>query len=163
MTWGAFSYPILFILTDLTTRLIGPRLARQVVMISLLPGLINSAIIATVYANGEYILPLRIAVASLTSYAVGQVLDITVFQRLRAQGGWWLAPAVSITCASVVDTAIFFFVAFYQCADPVLSANWPEIAVMDLFVKLNVNWIGVVPLYGLVLGTLLRKRALLVQ
>ena len=160
-TWAAFCYPLLFVLTDLTTRLLGPTLARQVVLASMLPGLLNSYIIATLFAKGQYqglaslltlhSLAFRIAVGSFLAYVVGQMLDIMVFQRYRQKASWWIAPAISITIASIVDTFIFFSVAFYQCSDPFLSAHWVEIAWVDLIVKLLVNVVGVVPLYGLAL------------
>jgi len=168
-TWGAFCYPLLFVLTDLTTRLLGAHAARQVVFISMVPGLVISYLIAALFTDGHFqgvmslmipqILPMRIAFASFMAYFVGQMLDITVFQRFRQNSTWWLAPAVSITLASIVDTIIFFSIAFFHCNDPVLSEHWVEIAFVDWTVKLIVNVLGVVPLYGVVLQAVMKKNS----
>ena len=101
LTWGAITYPFSFLVTDLTTRLQGPERARRVVWVGFALAVLLSIWLATP----------RIALASGTAFLAGQLLDIQVFQRLRA-GSWWRAPLVSSTAGSVVDTALFFSLAF---------------------------------------------------
>jgi queuosine precursor transporter len=168
-TWGAFSYPAIFILTDLTVRLSNARYARTVIFRCMIPGLILSYLIASYIeaSNGLestliHIMPLRIACACCVAYVVGQVLDVTVFQRYRNQSGWWIAPILSSTVGNIVDTVLFFVIAFYHCSNPFLSQHWPEIASMDLLFKLVISWFTFIPLYGLILNLIglnsLKKR-----
>ncbi|KTD57694.1 7-cyano-7-deazaguanine/7-aminomethyl-7-deazaguanine transporter [Legionella shakespearei] len=161
-TWGAFTYPAIFILTDLTTRIANASKARQIILISMFPGLIFSYLVASSIEAGNNLnfstilvlhpMPLRIAVACFIAYAAGQLLDISVFQRYRNQSSWWLAPALSTTIGNIVDTVLFFAIAFYHCSNPFLSQHWPEIAMVDIFFKITISLIAFVPLYGLVLN-----------
>ncbi len=163
-TWGAFTYPILFILTDLTVRLTNAKRARKIIYFSMVPGLISSYFISCyielVHTEGLHFfttihtVPLRIALASFTAYAAGQLLDIKVFQRYRRDATWWVAPSLSTTVGNLMDTALFFFIAFYQSSNVFLSQNWPEIALVDMFFKVAVSLLAFVPLYGLVLNWL---------
>ncbi len=160
-TWGAFSYPAIFILTDLTTRMLGTSVARIVIFRSMLPALLISYLL-TSYIEGPglaswhsiHLSPLRIALACFTAYAIGQLLDIHVFQRYRNNSNWWVAPALSSTVGNLVDTLFFFFIAFYHSNNPFLSAHWPEIAIVDMFFKICISFIGFVPIYGMVLNEL---------
>lgn len=120
LTWGAITYPVSFLVTDLTTRLQGPGRARAVVVVGFVLAVLLSIGLATP----------RIALASGTAFLVGQLLDIAVFQRLR-RGSWWKAPLVSSTSGSVLDTAIFFSLAFAGTGLP-----WLTLALGDLGVKL---------------------------
>ncbi len=160
-TYGAFTYPAIFILTDLTTRLLGPQAARAVVFRSMLPGLIISYLIASFIEGadaeslyGIHLIPLRIACACFTAYVVGQLLDVLVFQRYRKHEAWWLAPALSSTVGNLVDTILFFSIAFYHCSHPFLSQHWPEIAAVDIGFKVLISLVGFVPIYGVLLITL---------
>lgn len=162
-TWGAFSYPAIFILTDLTTRITNARKARQIILLSMFPGLLFSYLVASFIEAGNNLsfssilalhpMPLRISLACFMAYAAGQLLDIAVFQRYRNQSSWWLAPALSTTIGNIVDTVLFFAIAFYHCSNPFLSQHWPEIAMVDIFFKITISLIAFVPLYGLVLNT----------
>ncbi len=165
-TWGAFTYPAIFILTDLTTRLASAQEARAIVYRSMFPGLIISYCVASyIEASGlslsdlfsVHVMPLRIALACFCAYVVGQVLDIFVFQRYRANSSWWLAPLMSTTVGNIVDTVIFFAIAFYHCSNPFLSQHWTEIAVVDMFFKFSISLIAFVPIYGIVLRIMKRK------
>lgn len=129
LTWGAFTYPFSFLVTDLTTRLQGPQRARKVVWIGFALAVLLSLWLATP----------RIALASGTAFLAGQLLDIAVFQRLRA-GSWWRAPLVSSTAGSIVDTALFFSLAFVGTGLP-----WITLALGDLGVKLLMALLALAP------------------
>lgn len=120
LTWGAFTYPFAFLVTDLTNRLLGTQRARQVVYAGFALGVLLSIYLATP----------RIAAASGSAFLVGQLLDITVFNRLRSLS-WWKAPLFASALGSVIDTALFFSLAF---ADT--DVNWLTLAAGDLCVKL---------------------------
>lgn len=158
-TWGAFTYPAIFILTDLTTRLSTANIARQIIVLSMIPGLVISYLISSlVDSTGSWhdlltihIIPLRIALASFIAYAVGQLLDISVFQRYRQNANWWLAPILSSSTGNLIDTLLFFFIAFYHCSNPFLSQHWPEIATVDVLFKIAISLIAFVPIYGFIL------------
>jgi uncharacterized PurR-regulated membrane protein YhhQ (DUF165 family) len=129
LTWGAISYPFSFLITDITTRLQGPVPARRAVWAGFALAVLVSAWLATP----------RIAVASGTAFLVGQLLDIRLFQRLRA-GSWWRAPLASSVLGSVVDTAIFFSLAFAGTGLP-----WLTLAAGDLGVKLVMALLALAP------------------
>ncbi len=123
-TWGAFSYPLAFLITDLTNRTFGPRRARTVVFIGFTFAVVFSVLAPKVlFALGLFPFELstsrlaRIAVASGGAFLTAQLLDVVVFDQLRA-GRWWRAPLVSSVIGSVVDTTLFFSLAF----DPALVA-----------------------------------------
>jgi uncharacterized PurR-regulated membrane protein YhhQ (DUF165 family) len=101
LTWGAFSYPFAFLVTDLTNRRFGPAIARRVVIVGFIVGALVSVYLATP----------RVATASCTAFLVGQLLDIAVFSRLR-RGIWWKGPLAASLCGSAIDTLIFFSLAF---------------------------------------------------
>src|SRR3546814_11421603 len=101
LTWGAFTYPAAFLVTDLTNRTLGPTAARRVIYAGFALAVVLSIWLATP----------RIAIASGTAFLVAQLLDVAIFNRLRA-GAWWRAPLVSSAIGSVVDTALFFSIAF---------------------------------------------------
>jgi hypothetical protein len=138
LTWGALTYPFSFLVTDLTTRLQGPERARRVVWIGFALAVLLSTWLATP----------RIALASGSAFLAGQLLDIQLFQRLRA-GSWWRAPLASSTLGSVVDTAIFFSLAFAGTGLP-----WVTLALGDLAVKLLMAVLALAP-FRAVLGLVL--------
>lgn len=167
-TWGAFLYPLIFIITDLTVRLYGSRSARRVVFKAMLPALGISYVCAAMINSHSFKwegltasltsinwLALRIALASFSAYCLGQLLDILVFSRLRQDKRWWLAPMGSSLIGNAFDTLVFFFIAFYHCSVPALANNWLEIAMVDLFFKCVIAIICFVPLYGAILNSLM--------
>ena len=161
-TWGAFSYPLIFILTDLTTRIYGAKQARKIVFVSMLPGLLLSYLVSSYFdAKASmfslHIMPLRIACACFLAYLVGQLLDILVFQKFRENARWWVAPALSTIVGNFVDTSLFFSVAFYNCADLFLSMHWSEIALVDMSFKVLISLFAFVPVYGVLLNGLVRR------
>ena len=129
LTWGAITYPFSFLVTDVTTRLQGPDRARRVVWVGFALAVLLSVWLATP----------RIALASGTAFLAGQLLDIRVFQRLRA-GSWWRAPLFSSTMGSAIDTAIFFSLAFAGTDLP-----WVTLALGDLGVKLLLAVLALAP------------------
>ncbi|MBL7481513.1 7-cyano-7-deazaguanine/7-aminomethyl-7-deazaguanine transporter [Legionella bononiensis] len=158
-TWGAFTYPAIFILTDLTTRISSATTARNIIFRSMIPGLVISYSVASYLETQNWndffvlhLMPLRIAFACFIAYVVGQLLDIFVFQRYRANSSWWLAPTLSTTVGNFIDTILFFAIAFYHSSNPFLNQHWPEIAVIDIIFKILISLIAFVPLYGLILN-----------
>jgi uncharacterized PurR-regulated membrane protein YhhQ (DUF165 family) len=129
ITWGAFTYPATFLVTDLTNRRHGPVVARRVIYLGFAVGVALSAILATP----------RIAIASGTAFLVAQLLDVTVFNWLRRQS-WWRAPLFASLLGSVVDTAVFFSIAFAGTTVP-----WDLLAASDLIVKLLYAVFALIP------------------
>ena len=119
LTWGAFSYPLVFLVTDLTNRTMGPAAARRVAWIGF----------ALAVAVSLALAPWRIALASGSAFILAQVLDIALFNRLRRLS-WWKAPLLGSLAASVVDTAVFFYLAFAGS-----EMDWTLLAAGDLAVK----------------------------
>lgn len=101
LTWGAFTYPVAFLVTDLANRRFGPAAARRVVFVGFLIAVALSVVLATP----------RIAIASGTAFLAAQLLDVAIFDRLRRQA-WWHAPLISSLVGSVLDTVLFFSIAF---------------------------------------------------
>lgn len=165
-TWGAFSFPFIFLATDLTVRTFGKITARKIIFFAMGPALVFSYLIGVLFQQGSFqgadaLLSLntfvgRIAAASFMAYALGQLLDIHIFDRLRQAARWWVAPAVSTIFGNLADTAAFFSIAFYQSPDPFMAANWPEIAAVDYASKLLISLLLFVPAYGVALGWLQR-------
>lgn len=152
LTWGAFTYPIAFLVNDLTNRRFGPAVARQVVYVGFALAVVLSVWLATP----------RIALASGTAFLFGQLLDIGVFNRLRRLS-WWQAPLAGSLFGSAVDTALFFSLAFAGDADmsfPVTYAStgitvplWVGLAYFDFLVKLACALLALLP-YGALMGWL---------
>ena len=119
LTWGAFSYPLVFLVTDLTNRALGPAAAQRVAWMGFAVAVLVSLALA----------PWRIALASGAAFIVAQTMDILVFNRWR-QASWWKAPLWGSLVASVVDTAVFFFLAFAGS-----EMDWLMLTGGDLAVK----------------------------
>ena len=119
LTWGAFTFPVAFLVTDLTNRAVGAKAARRVAWVGFM--------IAVVVSLG--LAPWRIAVASGIAFIIGQLLDIVAFNRLRTMS-WWKAPFIGSLVASVIDTGLFFFLAFAGT-----DLDWRMLAAGDLGVK----------------------------
>ncbi len=142
LTWGAFSYPVAYFVTDVCNRVAGPALARRVAWIGFGVGLVLSGLMA----------PWRIALASGTAFIVSQLLDVAVFNRLR-QASWWKAPFFGSAAASVIDTAIFFSLAFAGT-----DFSWVHLAVGDLGVKLFMA-AALLPPYRILINALMKPSA----
>ncbi|MEM7488102.1 MAG: queuosine precursor transporter, partial [Pseudomonadota bacterium] len=111
LTWGAFSYPLAFLVTDVTNRLYGTEKARKVVLAGFAVGLVCSLIGTQIMGEFGPLVTLRIALASGTAFLVAQLIDLGVFSTLRNRA-WWVAPLTSSVVGSIVDTALFFTIAF---------------------------------------------------
>jgi uncharacterized integral membrane protein (TIGR00697 family) len=181
LTWGAFTYPLAFLVTDVMNRVYGPSAARKVVFSGLVVGIICSLIGSQIMLQGDgYEYPavaLRIAIGSATAFLIAQLLDIVVFHRLR-EGSWWKAPLGSTLVGSTVDTVIFFSIAFAaffnglnasaaeevmwaQDAAPFLLTGpdmplWVTLAVADWGVKLTIALLALAPFRIIVTRMLLR-------
>ncbi|MBZ9538089.1 7-cyano-7-deazaguanine/7-aminomethyl-7-deazaguanine transporter [Modicisalibacter tunisiensis] len=166
-TWGAFSFPFIFLATDLTVRLFGKTSARRIIARVMLPALVISYLLSVLFEKGEFrslaalgtfnLFVARIALASFMAYVIGQLLDIQVFDRLRRSARWWVAPAVSTLFGNLADTFAFFAIAFHHGPDAFMASHWVEIAWVDYAVKLTISLLLFLPMYGLLLGVLTRR------
>ncbi|WP_330926121.1 7-cyano-7-deazaguanine/7-aminomethyl-7-deazaguanine transporter [Candidatus Sororendozoicomonas aggregata] len=166
-TWGTFSFPLVYLATDLTVRLYGAPLARRVIACVMVPALIFSYGISVLFQQGVYqgvealavfnLFVARIAFASFSAYLTGQLLDVTVMNRLRRLKQWWVAPAMSTIAGNALDTAAFYSVAFYQSTDAFMANNWVEIGLLDYGFKLIACLFLSLPLYGVLLSYLERR------
>jgi uncharacterized PurR-regulated membrane protein YhhQ (DUF165 family) len=129
LTWGAFTYPFAFLVNDLTNRWFGPAVTRRVVYVGFVVGVLLSLVLSDP----------RIAVASGTAFLVAQLIDVSVFNRLRA-GAWWRAPLAASTVGSAIDTVLFFSIAFAGTDVP-----WMTLALGDFAVKMAVALAALVP------------------
>ena len=165
-TWGAFTFPFIFLATDLTIRVFGAGMAKRIIAQVMLPALLISYMLSVVFFEGTYqglaglaefnIFVGRIALASFLAYLCGQALDILVFNRLRQLKTWWIAPVSSTVFGNLLDTIVFFSVAFYQSSDAFMATHWVEIAAVDYSFKLLISLIIFLPLYGIILTKLAR-------
>lgn len=148
LTWGAIIYPVSFLVTDLTNRRYGVGVARRLVIAGFVVAVALSAVLATP----------RIALASGTAFLVGQLLDVTVFNRLRRLS-WWRAPLIASFAGSVIDTALFFSLAFagVEAMSAIIptvvgpAPLWVNLAIWDGIVKIAVALLALIP-YGALLG-----------
>lgn len=170
LTWGAFTYPFAFLITDLMNRLYGPSAARKVIFSGFIAGIICSLIGTQIMLQGDgytyAAVALRVAVGSAAAFLIAQLVDVFVFNRLR-DGNWWKAPLASSVIGSALDTAIFFTIAFSQSIQwfgensnmeinwawtsvPLLTFGpdtplWVSLAIADWGVKLALSLIALIP------------------
>lgn len=164
LTWGAFTYPIAFLITDVMNRVYGAGPARRVVFAGFVVGVICSLIGTQIIGEFGPLVTLRIALGSGLAFLTAQLLDVSIFSALR-EGKWWRAPLASTLVGSSVDTAIFFTIAFSGALTwiepgndvswagemlPLLGAGpmaplWVSLAVADWLVKLSLALLALVP------------------
>ena len=173
LTWGAFTYPFAFLVTDVMNRVYGPAAARRVIFAGFVVGVACSLIGSQIMLQGdgfEYpAVTLRIALGSGTAFLIAQMMDVAVFDRLRT-GRWWRAPLVSTLIGSSLDTAIFFSIAFagqlafLESGNDVSWANeavpllglgataplWVSLALADWGVKLALSLVALLPFKAIV-------------
>ena len=137
LTYGAFSYPVAFLITDLANRSYGKLIARKIVYIGFFIGVIFTLIFSTNFAD---LISLRIAIGSGTAFLVAQLLDVQIFDKLRKNKIWFVAPLISSIIGSTIDTFIFFSVSFYNT-----GISWVTLAFGDLIVKLLVALVMLIP------------------
>ena len=166
-TWGAFSFPFIFLTTDLTVRIFGASLARKIIFCVMIPALILSYLASVLFVEGQFvglaglqtldIFVARIALASFIAYVAGQLLDISVFNRLRQNARWWVAPAASTIIGNAIDTLLFFSIAFYQSPDEFMAAHWQQLALTDYAWKIAASLFFFLPAYGVLLRYLTKR------
>jgi queuosine precursor transporter len=166
-TWGAFTFPFIFLTTDLTIRIYGASLARKIIFVVMIPALLFSYLISVLFFETHWVglsaltefnsFVFRIALASFAAYLVGQLMDITVFNYLRKNKSWWVAPTASAIFGNGIDTIVFFAIAFYQSNDEFMANHWTEISLMDYSFKILICGLFFLPLYGVILNFILKK------
>ena len=136
LTYGAFSYPVAFLITDLANKFYGKFVARKIVYFGFFIGIIFTLLFSTDFAD---LISIRIAIGSGIAFITAQLLDIQIFDRLRKKE-WFIAPLTSSVIGSIVDTFLFFSISFYATGVP-----WVTLSLGDLAVKLFVSLIMLVP------------------
>tara|TARA_B110001452_G_scaffold256885_1_gene250626 strand:+ start:193 stop:714 length:522 start_codon:yes stop_codon:yes gene_type:complete len=144
LTYGAFSYPVAFLITDLANRSYGKIIARKVVYVGFFIGIVFTLFFSTNFAD---LISVRIAIGSGTAFMVAQLLDVQIFDYLR-QMKWFVAPLTSSLIGSTVDTFLFFSISFYATGIP-----WFTLSLGDLAVKIFVALLMLIP-FRLLLRTL---------
>ncbi len=144
LTYGAFSYPIAFLITDLANRSYGKLVARKIVYIGFAIGISFTLIFSTNFAD---LISVRIAIGSGTAFLVAQLLDVQIFDQLRKRK-WFIAPLTSSLIGSTIDTFLFFSISFYATGIP-----WVTLSLGDLAVKILVALVMLIP-FRILLGTL---------
>jgi len=164
LTWGAFTYPLAFLVTDIMNRAYGAQAARRVVFAGFIVGVICSLIGTQIMGEFGPLVTLRIAVGSGIAFLTAQLLDVAIFSALR-DGKWWRAPLASTLIGSTVDTALFFTIAFSASLTFMEPANdvswagevlpilgmgpaaplWVSLAIADWTVKLSLALIALIP------------------
>ena len=144
LTYGAFSYPIAFLITDLANRSYGKLVARKIVYIGFAIGISFTLIFSTNFAD---LISVRIAIGSGTAFLVAQLLDVQIFDQLRKKK-WFVAPLTSSLIGSTIDTFLFFSISFYATGIP-----WVTLSLGDLAVKILVALVMLIP-FRILLGTL---------
>lgn len=172
LTWGALTYPVAFLVTDLTNRIYGAAAARRVVLVGFVVGILCSLIGSQIVGEFGPLVTLRIALGSGAAFLAAQLTDIAIFNRLRA-GSWWRAPLISTLFSSTLDTVIFFTIAFSASLAFIEPANdvswagevlpilgfgpaaplWISLAVADWMVKLTLAAVALVP-FRIIVGKL---------
>ena len=143
LTYGAFSYPIAFLITDLANRSYGKVAARKIVYLGFVIGIIFTLFFSTNYSD---LISIRIAIGSGTAFIIAQLLDVQIFDSLRKKK-WFIAPLTSSVIGSTIDTFLFFSISFYGT-----QISWFTLSLGDLAIKIIVALIMLIP-YRLLLGT----------
>ncbi len=136
LTYGAVSYPLTFLITDLSNRRFGKIVARKIVYLGFFLGIFLTLFFSTNFSD---LISIRVAIGSGTAFLVAQLLDVQIFDRLRNKV-WFAAPFVSSLIGSLVDTFLFFFIAFYGT-----SLNWLTLGIGDFFVKMIMALVMLIP------------------
>ena len=136
LTYGAFSYPVSFLITDLANRAYGKLVARKIVYIGFMIGILLTLFVSTNFSD---LISVRIAIGSGVAFFVAQNLDVIVFDKFRKKQ-WFIAPLASSTIGSITDTFLFFSIAFYATGIP-----WITLALGDLAVKLFITLAMLIP------------------
>ena len=149
LTYGAFSYPVAFLITDLANRSYGKVIAKKIVYIGFVIGIVFTLFFSTNFAD---LISVRIAIGSGTAFLFAQLLDVQIFDQLRKKK-WFVAPLTSSLIGSTIDTFLFFSIAFYGTGIP-----WVTLSLGDLTVKVLVALLMLIP-FRLLLGTIKASKA----
>ena len=149
LTYGAFSYPVAFLITDLANRFYGKFVARKIVYIGFIIGIVFTLLFSTNFAD---LISVRIAIGSGTAFLAAQLLDVQIFDKLRKKK-WFVAPLTSSLIGSTIDTFLFFSISFYAT-----GISWVTLSLGDLAVKVLVALLMLIP-FRLLLGTLKISKA----
>ncbi|MDC0328272.1 queuosine precursor transporter [Candidatus Pelagibacter sp.] len=149
LTYGAFSYPVAFLITDLANRSYGKFIARKIVYVGFIIGIVFTLFFSTNFTD---LISVRIAIGSGTAFLVAQLLDVQIFDQLRKKK-WFVAPLTSSLIGSTVDTFLFFSISFYATGIP-----WVTLSLGDLAVKVLVALLMLIP-FRLLLGTIKASKA----
>ena len=136
LTYGAFSYPIAFLITDLCNRRYGKNIAKKIVYIGFIFGVFLTFYFSTNYSD---LISIRIAIGSGTAFLIAQLIDVDIFYRLRERV-WFVAPLTSSFIGSTIDTFLFFSISFYGT-----GINWLSLSIGDLLVKIFISLIMLIP------------------
>ena len=136
LTYGAFTYPVAFLITDLSNRKYGKNTAKKIVYLGFTLGVLLTLYFSTNYSD---LISIRIAIGSGTAFLVAQLIDVNVFDRLRNKI-WFAAPLISSLIGSTIDTFLFFSISFYGS-----DINWVTLSLGDLFVKILVALLMLIP------------------
>lgn len=137
LTYGAFSYPVTFLITDLANRAYGKNVAKKIVYIGFVVGILLTLLVSTNFSD---LISIRIAIGSGLAFLIAQSIDVQIFDKLRNNMTWYVAPLFSSIVGSTIDTFIFFSISFYKTGVP-----WVSLAFGDLVVKLIIALIMLVP------------------
>tara|TARA_X000001036_G_C20460042_1_gene717053 strand:- start:293 stop:877 length:585 start_codon:yes stop_codon:yes gene_type:complete len=137
LTYGAFSYPITFLITDLANRAYGKIIAKKVVYVGFIIGILLTLIVSTNFSD---LISIRIAIGSGLAFFIAQNIDIEIFDKLRKNTNWFIAPFFSSIVGSSIDTFIFFSVSFYNT-----GVSWVLLAIGDLTVKILIALLMLIP------------------
>ncbi|WP_369820189.1 queuosine precursor transporter [Thioclava sp. SK-1] len=169
LTWGAVTYPFAFLVTDLMNRLYGAQAARRIVLAGFCVGVICSLIGSQIILEYGPAVTLRVALGSGTAFLIAQLLDVSIFDKLRGNA-WWTAPLVSSLIGSVLDTTIFFTIAFSAALTPIFPSHdvawanevlpllgigpqaplWVSLAVADSGLKFGLSLVALLPFKAVV-------------
>jgi len=149
LTYGAFSYPVAFLITDLANRSYGKSVARKIVYVGFVIGIVFTLFFSTNFTD---LISVRIAIGSGAAFLVAQLLDVQIFDQLRKKK-WFVAPLTSSFIGSTVDTFLFFSISFYAT-----GISWVTLSLGDLAVKIFVALVMLIP-FRLLLGTLKAVKA----
>lgn len=167
MTLGTFTFPFIFLSTDLTIRVFGSHLARRIIFVVMLPALFISYVISVLFDDATWMgfsslltfnfFIFRIALASFSAYLFGQFLDIFVFNQFRKNKAWWVAPSMAAVFGNALDTILFYSIAFFNSTDEYMAEHWFTIGCWDYVFKLFVCAIFFLPLYKFVLDFIWKR------
>ena len=143
LTYGALSYPIAFLITDLTNKFYGKFSARKVVYIGFVIGIFSTFFLSTNFSD---LISIRIAIGSGVAFLTAQLLDVNIFDKLR-KSKWYVAPLTSSLIGSTVDTFLFFSISFYGTEIP-----WVTLSIGDLIIKILVSLAMLIPFRFLILN-----------